>query len=373
MPGIDACLTKLDDGLYDLEIDSNGDIKTVDSFDSAIIVSLFAEKRADESEISLPQFRRGWIGNESTPNIEIGSKLWLYSQSRLTEKIKSGIENAARECLLWLVEDNFAVSIDTVKATIITEGVALEIIIRRPNSEVLKRNYTLWDNTAVPCVDMPTYIEVTTEGVLNLFQFLNQPNYAVDVLWRITEAQTIAGIQTGGPWHPDTTITLVNANVIAGTGGAGGRGEQTDPTNTYGGGGGGGASFGIGGLSFNDLGNGDDGDLSTGGSGGSPGSAPVGSTKTAEDGSKGGVGLILGHSISLINNGTITGGAGGGGGGGHVGFDGKAGGSGGDVGQDGNVGVGTIPGDGGDVGNAIETNGHNITYIQTGTIIGAIV
>ena len=87
MTGIDAKLVEIGGGLYDIQLGDDGDILTEDAFDTAIIVSIFSDRRADESEALIPEMRRGWIGNESTPGIEIGSKLWLYEQARLTRTI----------------------------------------------------------------------------------------------------------------------------------------------------------------------------------------------------------------------------------------------------------------------------------------------
>jgi phage gp46-like protein len=157
--GIDAVLESLGNGTYDFQIADDGDILTADAFDSAIIVSLFADRRADESEVSPAQLRRGWIGNESTPDFEIGSKLWLYYQSRLTQTVLNGVENAAQQALRWFVEDSipatgttiadnvYASATASTSATSNSGVVTLAITIERPNSQVEKRYYELWENT----------------------------------------------------------------------------------------------------------------------------------------------------------------------------------------------------------------------------------
>lgn len=147
--GIDARLKLIAGDLYDLDIISTGDIRSEDFFDTAIIVSLFAERRANESEVAESRQQRGWIGNESTPGFEMGSKIWLYEQSRLTKTILNGIEIAARESLQWLVDDEFAIRITKVKAIATTTGINLEIVITRPNSQVDRRYFDLWDMTAL--------------------------------------------------------------------------------------------------------------------------------------------------------------------------------------------------------------------------------
>ena len=95
----DALLDRGSSELFDFSIAENGDVVQVDFFDTAIMVSLYEEKRAGPEEVALPEQRRGWIGNESTPDFERGSKIWLYSQSRLTREVINNIISAANESL----------------------------------------------------------------------------------------------------------------------------------------------------------------------------------------------------------------------------------------------------------------------------------
>ena len=93
--------------------------------------------------------RRGWIGNEHTPGFEIGSKIWLYEQAKLTRTVMNRIEDAARTALQSLVMDGFALSIQTVEVSLTESGVVLELKIERDPSEVETRFFTLWGNTGV--------------------------------------------------------------------------------------------------------------------------------------------------------------------------------------------------------------------------------
>jgi phage gp46-like protein len=127
---------------YDFRIDSNGDIETADQLDTALLMSLFCEARASASEMQPPELRRGWIGNLATPGVEIGSKIWLYEQARLTRSTLNGIVAEARSALAWMIEDDIALKIE---ADMTLDGLA--IILTRPNSEVLTRFYRLWEGT----------------------------------------------------------------------------------------------------------------------------------------------------------------------------------------------------------------------------------
>lgn len=150
MPGIDAVLVMDEVGVWDCQIDDNGDIETTDSLDTALMTSLFTDSRADSSEVPDASMRRGWIGNESTPGIEIGSKLWLYDQSRLTGDAISGARDVAQLSLQWLIEDGIANAVST-SASVNSSGtgIALEVRVERPVGQVENRYYDLWENTGV--------------------------------------------------------------------------------------------------------------------------------------------------------------------------------------------------------------------------------
>jgi len=150
MRGIDAALVELEGGAFDIQIGFDGDIQTEDFFDSAIVVSLFSDRRANEAEVSESSRRRGWIGNEYTPGFEMGSKLWIFEQSRLTRTVIGELENAARAALQWLVDEGFAVSIGEITARPFGNGgLALEVEIFRTTSIVTRRYFELWQNTGV--------------------------------------------------------------------------------------------------------------------------------------------------------------------------------------------------------------------------------
>lgn len=144
----DAILSRPENGHFDFSIAENGDILQADFFDTAILISIYAEKRASQSEVSLPELRRGWIGNESLVDFEIGSKIWLYEQSRLTRDVMNNIINAANESLAWLISDGFA--IDVVSDVNRKKGkVFLNITIQRPESITTEKELFLWDNSGV--------------------------------------------------------------------------------------------------------------------------------------------------------------------------------------------------------------------------------
>ena len=147
--GIDAVLREIGGGAYDIQIDGFGDVLTEDAFDAAILVSLLSDRRASASEVLASNQRRGWIGNESTPGAEMGSKLWLFEQSRATQTILNQVADAAKAALQWLVEDGFAISVIGAAPRRTANGMALEVTIQRSPSEVETKFFPLWDLTGV--------------------------------------------------------------------------------------------------------------------------------------------------------------------------------------------------------------------------------
>lgn len=134
-------------GYYDVSLDADGDFSSGDFFDSSILYSIYGEARASESEVSLSQNRRGWIGNEGQAR-EDGSKIWLYFQARLTRDTFNGIQSAAAAALQWLVDDGYLKDIE-VTANLQNGFVNLSIVLYRFNAQVERRYYNLWENTGV--------------------------------------------------------------------------------------------------------------------------------------------------------------------------------------------------------------------------------
>ncbi len=105
-------------GLYDIDFD-NGDFDLTDGLDTAIILSIFAEKRASKTQIIEPLLRRGHFTNEfsQVENYEVGSKQWLFSeQVPNSESNLTLLENTIRDGLQWMVQDGI-ISNSTVSAS----------------------------------------------------------------------------------------------------------------------------------------------------------------------------------------------------------------------------------------------------------------
>ena len=150
--GIDAKL-RVVDGYFDIQLNSDGDIETEDAFDTAFVVSLFTDKRAAPSQVQQSERRRGWIGNESTPGVEIGSLIWLFTDmARLTRTTINATSDAAAKSLAWMKEDGVLHSSGSVKAVVSQTspvGVGLVVDVARPGSASVRKFFSLWENTGV--------------------------------------------------------------------------------------------------------------------------------------------------------------------------------------------------------------------------------
>lgn len=95
-----------DDGIFDLVIE-DGDLAVTDGLEPAFLVSLFSDRRADESEVGDPRKRRGWIGDlvAENPRDRHGSGIWLYEQHRLVAGVAAGVRTEADQSLDWMVDE----------------------------------------------------------------------------------------------------------------------------------------------------------------------------------------------------------------------------------------------------------------------------
>jgi hypothetical protein len=200
-----------------------------------------------------------------------------------------------------------------------------------------------------------------------------------------------AAFSTGSSFPAGSTLTVINNGYIVGCGGNGG---SADFVGSAGGGGGGvvNGSAGARGTVIPPSNLGSNGTNTAGGAGGAKQTRVIQNTsgddnKSGTSGSTGGLALLIQYATTITNNGTIGGGGGGGGGGSgtlQTIFPGGmmalllvagAGGNGGNLGSAGSAGetlqAGANGGAGGSAGAAISGN-SNITYLATGTILGAV-
>lgn len=149
MTGIDAVLLTEPSGdevEFDIQIGDDGDIVTADQLDTAILVSLFSDRRAEAHQAPVPRMRRGWVGDLEDPGYPIGSWLWLLDQSRVTRTLASQGADYAEAALRWLVDDGIAIAV-SADAVVDATSLGLRVTLERPNARSETRYVTLWENT----------------------------------------------------------------------------------------------------------------------------------------------------------------------------------------------------------------------------------
>lgn len=136
-----------DKGYYDFDWTESGDISTDSTLDTFILMCLFEEVRASASEVPEANRRRGWLGNESTPGFEQGSKVWLFEQERITGSMLAELGSVVRNCLQVLIDEDLAEDVFVHTPKLRRGTVTVDIDIYRSGSIVEQKTYELWNNT----------------------------------------------------------------------------------------------------------------------------------------------------------------------------------------------------------------------------------
>lgn len=144
---VDLLLTQGSDGVWDISFTENGDLAFTNGLDTALSVTFFTDQRASESEVSTPQYRRGWWGTTLSSNeLEIGSKLWLLEQSINNQNTLIKAIDYAQKAYQWLIDFNF---VDNVQVTgsQSKDNMTLTITLIKNSDIVSQRSFDLWANT----------------------------------------------------------------------------------------------------------------------------------------------------------------------------------------------------------------------------------
>lgn len=145
---IDLRLTQDINGQFDLTI-KDGNLDTVEGFDTALQVSLFTDARASSSQVVRSENRRGWIGNlvNIIPDRQLGGLIWLIEQRRLIQDTLNEVVNFAKKSLDWLIEDGLAITVEVLGEIIPLRGIQLTIKITAKDGVTETRFFRLWEVT----------------------------------------------------------------------------------------------------------------------------------------------------------------------------------------------------------------------------------
>jgi phage gp46-like protein len=139
-------------GYYDIEIAADGDVSKEQGFDTNIIMSLFCERRATREEVLEPLLRRGWWGNTNADEegFEIGSKLWLLEQAKLTIGNVNLAQQYAQDSLNWLVTDDFIDSVNVTSTPTYssnTPNISIRVDLIRKDNKTEYKYFDVWEET----------------------------------------------------------------------------------------------------------------------------------------------------------------------------------------------------------------------------------
>lgn len=134
---------------YDISFSETGDFNLTRGLSTSLTATFFTDQRADSSEVSAPEKRRGWWGNlfkfdDSYP--DLGSKLWLLEQSVINQDLINNAIAYTQLAYSWLTTLNYA---DKVNVSATTNGIVLTIMIEiiQNNNIIDSQTYELWANT----------------------------------------------------------------------------------------------------------------------------------------------------------------------------------------------------------------------------------
>ena len=118
-----------------------------DSLDTAIILSLFSDRRAKPDD-ELPDNsgdRRGWWGDLVPPveGDQIGSRWWLLRREKNTQGTLNRAREYALEALQWLVDDGLAATVEVEAEAVRREVLGVRVMVTLPSGDVLRQRYNL--------------------------------------------------------------------------------------------------------------------------------------------------------------------------------------------------------------------------------------
>ena len=122
------------------------DLERDDGLETAVIISLFTDRRANAEQIP-PEYEqddlRGYWGDLTNVSAtdQTGSLLWLLDREKELPQTLSRAEQYCRDALAWMIDDVVATTIE-VAASYHSRGVMLLVIdIYRPTGPAVRYRY----------------------------------------------------------------------------------------------------------------------------------------------------------------------------------------------------------------------------------------
>lgn len=139
---------------YDIAVE-NGDFATVGGLETAIILSTFCDKRANQNEARQITARRGWVGDVYiAQNFSLGSKLWLLSQARLNGETINNCTNYLQDAFAWMVEDGYLKSVNVAsKGDYAEQSITSRVTFVEPDGQQTTLQYKIFVATRFSSIE----------------------------------------------------------------------------------------------------------------------------------------------------------------------------------------------------------------------------
>ncbi len=135
-----------------------GDLEREEGIGTAVLMSLFTDRRADESDEIDNEDKKGWWG-DLVAEVEgdlIGSKIYQLMRSKSTPDIEVKLKQFIFEALEWMIEDGVVVengiTVDTfVFGNVENKRLGFKIELRQSDGEIVALSFDdLWQlSTAI--------------------------------------------------------------------------------------------------------------------------------------------------------------------------------------------------------------------------------
>lgn len=142
---MDLQLAVRENGAFDFKVE-NFDFAMDDGLESAVVVSLFTDRRVPIEELpAWEDGQRGWWGDSQNadPNDLTGSKLWLLAREKQLDEVLRRAEEYSKQALQWMVDDGVAKSVSALAEWVATGQMALTVSIQKPEDKKVDFNFSV--------------------------------------------------------------------------------------------------------------------------------------------------------------------------------------------------------------------------------------
>lgn len=122
------------------------DLERDDGLETAVIISLFTDRRASAEQIP-PEYPqddlRGYWGDitNASATYQTGSLLWLLAREKELPQTLSRAEQYCREALAWMIDDLVSTKIEVTASYVSRGWMQLVIDIYRPSGQAVRFQY----------------------------------------------------------------------------------------------------------------------------------------------------------------------------------------------------------------------------------------